>query len=67
MIICKQKEQETETHLLSDDEVDELAVLLGINLKFVSVTGSTFEIAMPDTIHSAANSVEVKRTILTGF
>ena len=31
-IICKQKEQGTETHLLSDDEVDELAVLLGINL-----------------------------------
>ena len=32
MIICKRKDQETETHLLSDDEVDELAVLLGINL-----------------------------------
>ncbi len=32
MIICKRKDQKTETHLLSDDEVDELAVLLGINL-----------------------------------
>lgn len=32
MIICKLKDQKTETHLLSDDEVDELAVLLGINL-----------------------------------
>ena len=32
MIICKREEQKTETHLLSDDEVDELAVLLGINL-----------------------------------
>ena len=32
MIICKRKDQRTETHLLSDDEVDELAVLLGINL-----------------------------------
>ena len=32
MIICKRKDQITETHLLSDDEVDELAVLLGINL-----------------------------------
>ena len=32
MIICKRKGQKTETHLLSDDEVDELAVLLGINL-----------------------------------
>jgi hypothetical protein len=32
MIICKRKDRETETHLLSDDEVDELAVLLGINL-----------------------------------
>lgn len=31
MIICKRKDQKTETHLLSDDEVDELAVLLGIN------------------------------------
>ena len=31
-IICKRKDQKTETHLLSDDEVDELAVLLGINL-----------------------------------
>ena len=29
---CKRKDRETETHLLSDDEVDELAVLLGINL-----------------------------------
>ena len=28
----QKKNQETETHLLSDDEVDELAVLLGINL-----------------------------------
>ena len=32
MIICKRKDLETETHLLSDDEVDELAALLGINL-----------------------------------
>ena len=32
MIIFKRKDQETETRLLSDDEVDELAVLLGINL-----------------------------------
>ena len=32
MIICKLRDQKTETHLLSDDEVDELAVLLGINL-----------------------------------
>ena len=32
MIIFKRKDQKTETHLLSDDEVDELAVLLGINL-----------------------------------
>jgi len=32
MIICKRRDQETETHLLSDDEVDELVVLLGINL-----------------------------------
>ena len=32
MIICKRKDQKTETHLLSDEEVDELAVLLGINL-----------------------------------
>ena len=33
--ISKRKDQKTETHLLSDDEadeVDELAVLLGINL-----------------------------------
>ena len=34
MIIFKRKDQKTETHLLSDDEVDELAVLLGINLYF---------------------------------
>ena len=32
MIICKLKDLKTETHLLSDEEVDELAVLLGINL-----------------------------------
>ena len=32
MIICKRKGRKTETHLLSDDEVDELVVLLGINL-----------------------------------
>ena len=31
-IIGKRKDQKTETHLLSDDEVDELAVLLGIDL-----------------------------------
>ena len=32
MIICKRKDQKIETHLLPDDEVDEFAVLLGINL-----------------------------------
>ena len=32
MIICQLKDRITETHLLSDNEVDELAVLLGINL-----------------------------------
>ena len=32
MIICERKDQKIETHLLPDDEVDEFAVLLGINL-----------------------------------
>ena len=43
MIICKRKDRKTETHLLSDDEVDELAVLLGINLYSSEVTGYSFQ------------------------
>ncbi len=45
----KQKDQKTETHLLSDDEADELAVLLGINLYFFM--GGKFETVMGDTLN----------------
>ena len=49
MIICKRKDLKTETHLLSDDEVDELAVLLGINL-YSSEDGRIFRTDMMRTM-----------------
>lgn len=49
MIICKSKDHNVKTHLLSNEETDELVLLLGVNL-YAAEDGRIFRTEMMKTI-----------------